>query len=75
MIERCLDDALKESFGLLRRDSVQLTLKDFITKDSLQIDRIMGLDDSAKDAVAFKFVAQPLTAQQLAELIQGPAVK
>ena len=63
------------AFSGFSEPAVQLTLKDFITKDSLQIDRIMGLEESAKDAVAFKFVAQPLTAQQLAELIQGPAVK
>ena len=63
------------AFSGFSEPAVRLTVKDFIPKDSLQIDRIMGLVDSMKDAVAFKFLTQPLTAQQLGELVQGPAIK
>ena len=63
------------AFSGFSEQAVRLTLKDFITKESLQIDRIMGLEHSMNDAVAFKFTPQQLTPQQLAELIQGPAAK
>jgi hypothetical protein len=48
-------------------------LADFIPKESLQTARIMGLDESMQDAVQFRFLAAPLSADQREELIQIPA--
>jgi ABC-type nitrate/sulfonate/bicarbonate transport system substrate-binding protein len=45
---------------------------DFFPKAALDPDRIVGLDVIMPDAVALKYVAAPLTAQQIAELIQIP---
>jgi NitT/TauT family transport system substrate-binding protein len=44
----------------------------FFPKDALNPDRIVGIDTIAKDAVDMKFIATPLTKEQLAELIQIP---
>jgi NitT/TauT family transport system substrate-binding protein len=45
---------------------------DFYPKTMLQLDRVMGLSELIEDAVAFKYLAQPLTAAQTAELVQTP---
>ena len=44
----------------------------FYPKAMLQLDRVMGLAELIEDAIAFKYVAQPLTAAQIAELLQTP---
>ena len=38
----------------------------------LQLDRVMGLPELIEDAIAFKYVSQPLSAAQTAELLQTP---
>jgi hypothetical protein len=43
-----------------------------IPKQSLQMDEIAGVEESMDDAIQFKFISAPLTAQQVAELIQIP---
>ncbi|MFO1414096.1 MAG: ABC transporter substrate-binding protein [Burkholderiales bacterium] len=48
------------------------TRDDFFPKASIDPDKIVGLDTIVPDAVALKFTAQPLTKEQLAELIQIP---
>lgn len=48
------------------------TRDDFFPKESVDPDRITGLDSVVKDAVALKFTASELTKEQLAELIQIP---
>jgi NitT/TauT family transport system substrate-binding protein len=48
------------------------TRDDFFPKDSINPDRITGLDSVVKDAVALKFTASELTKAQLDELIQIP---
>jgi NitT/TauT family transport system substrate-binding protein len=48
---------------------VQRVLK-LIPKDALQTDQVMGINDIMTDAVTQKFLAAPLTADQLKELIQ-----
>lgn len=48
------------------------TRDDFFPKAAVDPDRIVGLDTIVPDAVALKFTAQPLTKEQLAELIQIP---
>jgi len=44
----------------------------FYPKAMLQLDRVMGLAELIEDAMAFKYVAQPLTPAQTAELLQTP---
>jgi NitT/TauT family transport system substrate-binding protein len=43
---------------------------DFYPKAMLQLDRVMGLAEMIDDAIAFKYVARPLTSAQTAELVQ-----
>jgi NitT/TauT family transport system substrate-binding protein len=60
------------AFSGLSETSVRHMLADFIPRESLQTARIMGLDASIQDAVQFKFLAAPLSADALKELIQIP---
>jgi NitT/TauT family transport system substrate-binding protein len=48
------------------------TRDDFFPPPAIEPDTIVGLDTIVKDAVELKFTAQPLTREQLAELIQIP---
>jgi len=59
-------------FSGLSEPAVRLMLAEFIPKDSLQTRQILGLDESVKDAVQFKFIMAPLNENQLKELIQLP---
>ena len=38
----------------------------------LQLDEVKGLDEMMQDAIAFKYITQPLTPQQVSELLQLP---
>ena len=60
------------AFSGLSEPAVRRMLKEFIPKESLQTGRIMGIEESMKDAVQFKFLSAPLSAAQLKELIQIP---
>ena len=60
------------AFSGLSEPAVRLMLKEFIPKESLQTEKIMGLAESMKDAVQFKFLSAPLSETQLEELIQIP---
>ena len=48
------------------------TRDDFFPPESVNPDKVVGLDTIVKDAVELKFTSQPLTKEQLAELIQIP---
>jgi NitT/TauT family transport system substrate-binding protein len=48
------------------------TRDDFFAGDAINPDKIVGLDQIVKDAVDLKFTTQPLTKEQLADLIQIP---
>src|SRR5262249_16398513 len=49
------------------------TVRDrFYPKAMLQLDEVKGLDDMMQDAIAFKYITQPLTPQQVSELLQLP---
>jgi len=48
------------------------TRDDFFPPESVNPDKVIGLDTIVKDAVELKFTSQPLTKEQLAELIQIP---
>jgi NitT/TauT family transport system substrate-binding protein len=70
-------DAIKRyvEFSGLPEVSVREMMKDFIIKDSLQIDRIAGIPESIQDAIQFKYISKPLSDKQLANLIQIDALK
>ncbi|WP_291667536.1 ABC transporter substrate-binding protein [Bosea sp. (in: a-proteobacteria)] len=51
------------------------TRDDFFPKAALDPDKIVGLDAIIPDAVALKYTAQPLSKEQLGELIQIPPRK
>jgi NitT/TauT family transport system substrate-binding protein len=53
-------------------EKAQRSRDGFFPKDGANPDRIVGLDQIVKDAVAMKYTATPLTKEQLAELIQIP---
>jgi NitT/TauT family transport system substrate-binding protein len=46
---------------------------EFFTRQSMDPDRILGLDLIMDDAVRLKYMARPLTRAQVAQLIQIPA--
>jgi hypothetical protein len=64
-------DALKAygEYSGLPDSIVQRVLK-LIPKEALQTDQVMGINDLMADAVTQKFLAAPLTPDQLKELIQ-----
>ena len=70
-------DAVKIYMGIVEfpESSVRRTINEFITKDTLQIDKVLGIPEAMEDAVQFKFIAEPLSEKQLAELIQIDALK
>jgi NitT/TauT family transport system substrate-binding protein len=45
---------------------------DFYPTEMLQLDRVKGLGEMIEDAIAFRYLAQPLTTAQIAELVQTP---
>jgi NitT/TauT family transport system substrate-binding protein len=53
-------------------DSVVRTVRDFIPKETMTPDRMVGLDQVVADAVKFKFLPAPLTPEQVKELVQIP---
>jgi NitT/TauT family transport system substrate-binding protein len=68
--ERCLKayaEWLNISEAKARR-----TRDDFFPPESVNPDKVIGLDTIVKDAVELKFTSQQLTKEQLAELIQIP---
>jgi len=54
-------------------EKAKRTRDDYFAPPAIEPDTITGLDTIVKDAVELKFTAQPLTKEQLAELIQIPA--
>jgi NitT/TauT family transport system substrate-binding protein len=44
----------------------------FYPKEMLQLDKVSSLDDIIEDAIAFKYIAQPLSAAQIGVLLQLP---
>jgi NitT/TauT family transport system substrate-binding protein len=53
-------------------DSVVQRVRDFVPKETMTPDRIVGMDQVIADAVKFKFIPAPLTAEQVKELVQIP---
>ena len=50
-------------------EQARRTRSEFIKKEDLNPDRVEGLDLLMKDAIAFKFLSAPLSAEQLRELV------
>lgn len=59
-------------FSGFAEDVVSLTLKEFIPKESLQTEKLMGVEEMMRDAVRFKYLTHPLSAEQVAQLLQIP---
>jgi NitT/TauT family transport system substrate-binding protein len=68
--ERCLK-AYAEWLNITEAKAKR-TRDDFFPPESVNPDKVVGLDTIVKDAVELKFTSQPLTKEQLAELIQIP---
>jgi len=69
------DDRAIEAFGHYASISPAMARRvrdNFYPKAMLQLDRVMGFAELVQDAIAFKYVAQPLTPAQTAELLQTP---
>ena len=47
-------------------------VRQLVPKETLAPDRIVGIDQIISEAVSMKFLAAPLTAEQVKELIQVP---
>ena len=45
---------------------------EFLPKEAMSPERILGIDATTRDAIDFKFVQAPLSKAQLAEVIQIP---
>jgi NitT/TauT family transport system substrate-binding protein len=60
------------AFSKLPESAVRRMLAEFIPKESLQIDHIVGTAESMQDAIQFKFLASPLGDVQMKELIRIP---
>ncbi len=60
------------AFSSLSDASARRALQEFLPREAVNPDRISGVDEAMADAVTFKFIAAPLTKEQLADLIQIP---
>ena len=56
----------------LSEATAQRALAEFLPKEAVDPDRILGVDDVMADAVTFKYIPAPLTKAQLDQLIQIP---
>jgi NitT/TauT family transport system substrate-binding protein len=52
---------------------IRQTRDEFYTRESMNIRRVGGLDQSVEDAVAYKFIAKPLAREQLDDLFKYQA--
>jgi NitT/TauT family transport system substrate-binding protein len=61
------------AFAKLSEATAKRALAEFLPPSAVDPDRISGIEEVMADAVSFKFIAVPLTKEQLAELIRIPA--
>ena len=57
----------------IKLDEMRQARKEFYTRESMDIRRIGGLDQAMDDAVAYKFINQPLTKAQVDDLFKYSA--
>jgi len=60
------------AFAKLSQATAKRALEEFLPPAAVSPDRISGIDEVMADAISFKFIAAPLSKEQLAELIQIP---
>jgi NitT/TauT family transport system substrate-binding protein len=60
------------AFAKLSEPTARRALREFLPLSAVSPDRISGIDEVVADAIAFKFIAAPLSKEQLGELIQIP---
>ena len=53
-------------------DTIVQRVREFIPKETMAPDRIVGMDQVVADAIKLKFINEPLTAEQVKEFIQIP---
>jgi NitT/TauT family transport system substrate-binding protein len=63
------------AFAKLSEETARRALREFLPPSAVDPDRISGIDEVMADAIAFKFIAAPLTPEQLRELIRVPQPK
>lgn len=59
-------------FAKITPQMAQLVRDRFYPKSMLQLDKVYGIPEMMQDAIALKFIAQPLTQAQLDELLKLP---
>jgi NitT/TauT family transport system substrate-binding protein len=60
------------AFAKLAEPTARRALAEFLPPAAVSPDRISGIDEVMADAISFKFIAAPLSKEELAELIQIP---
>ena len=60
------------AFSKLSEATAKRALVEFLPPAAVNPDRISGIEEVMADAISFKFIAAPLSKEQLAELIQIP---
>jgi NitT/TauT family transport system substrate-binding protein len=60
------------AFAKLSEVTARRALQEFLPVAAVDPDRISGVEEVMADAISFKFIAAPLSKDQLAELIQIP---
>ena len=60
------------TFAKLAEPTARRALAEFLPPTAVSPDRISGIDEVMADAISFKFIAAPLSKEELAELIQIP---
>jgi NitT/TauT family transport system substrate-binding protein len=60
-------------FAHVPQDIVKQTREDFYPREEMSIDHVAGLDAVMADGVSFKYLAAPLSKEQLSQLFQIPA--
>jgi NitT/TauT family transport system substrate-binding protein len=60
------------AFAKLTEPTARRALREFLPPAAVSPDRISGIDELMADAISFKFIAAPLSKDELAELIQIP---
>jgi NitT/TauT family transport system substrate-binding protein len=66
------DEALRVFSELykIKETEIRQTRDEFYSRESLDIKRLSGLDQAMEDAVAYKFIAKPLTKAELDDLFK-----
>jgi NitT/TauT family transport system substrate-binding protein len=59
-------------FANISVDDAHRIREEFDPKEMLIPDRVLGIAQLVPDAIKFKFIAQPLTDEQIKELVQVP---